>query len=206
MPTPAVARSAYNSLEPSLSKRAHESLNEHIPVCKTGRVLKKLFLSLDMEEIYNHFKSGDSSPIIICQGVSVQTFNEFVRLVDKYAEGISRQMRFLDLDLDLDDDGVVSIVDWSLPEHEVVASQLKSEFVSASDSDELGMGLPLIVMSWKWEEALLQVDMDFEADVQMPLMARCGTLAIELNLQVNEAWVIGSRWYLKSPFINLGRV
>ena len=53
-------------------KTAHESLNEHILVCKTGRVLKKLFLSLDMEEIYNHFKSGDSSPIIICQGVSVQ--------------------------------------------------------------------------------------------------------------------------------------
>jgi hypothetical protein len=95
------------------------------------------FKSLDIGDIFKyflhhqaHFEDSDPDPFIVCENVSVEDFNAFVRNMTK----LPISLRFLELD-----ENKLLVNDWSTSIHEIVIRNFDHVFNQAiGNGDEIG--------------------------------------------------------------------
>lgn len=96
---------------------------------RTAQYIRAIMNALDLNGIANHFyqqneDDEDSQPIVVCDGVSVDAFNEFVGDGEDLAMGL----RFLELSAD----GRILVIDFPSRVHEVTVNKFQLDFLIAS--------------------------------------------------------------------------
>ncbi|OWZ11708.1 hypothetical protein PHMEG_00015236 [Phytophthora megakarya] len=101
---------------------------------KTADEIRSALDALELDVVASYYDGDDDEidPYVICEGVSIDTFNEFVG----DSEGLRIGLRFLALD-----DGRIVIVDFPTRVHESTAEYFKIKFLTATGNpDEVGSG------------------------------------------------------------------
>ncbi|RHY00660.1 hypothetical protein DYB36_006125 [Aphanomyces astaci] len=74
------------------------------------QAIRDAFESLDYNDVDSHFACAedDEQPYVVCRDVTVDAFNEYIRLEEDENDKLPVALRFLDLD----EDGRILIVEW----------------------------------------------------------------------------------------------
>jgi hypothetical protein len=101
---------------------------------KTADDIRGVMHALNLDVVANYFDQDDDEidPYVVCNGVSIDAFNEYVGDV----EGLRIPLRFLALD-----DGRLVIVELPTKVHESTARKFESKFLrAAGNEDEVAQG------------------------------------------------------------------
>ncbi|KAG9409363.1 hypothetical protein AC1031_019616 [Aphanomyces cochlioides] len=99
---------------------------------RTAADIQRIISEVDFDDVANHL-DHDAGPFVVCDGVSVEAFNEYV------ADG--EELRFALRFLDLADDGRLLIVELPSRLHESITRFFEAKFLSAmGHGDAIALG------------------------------------------------------------------